>query len=418
MVAVPTGIYPATEQLLQIGKEAVAATAPAQAAFVSVPIAGFLPDNKTTPLEDNSFWGDMVKTHDLQLGPIWQEGDISESPVYGDTFPHFLLNLMGDLTTTGTAGSPSWTSSSAITAGAGPIAVTSASSAVAGTFIQIDSLTNSEVVKVGTGSTATSIVIDASTPIRFAHLTATAIVTVSAPFTHTISLLNPGSSTGITTGQPPSHTFIHRTNIPGSGNNSAWQFAYGCMSEITLSGKASGVVTWSGKVTSYKRAYPTFLPVASFSSVRMIPAWKGGTTIASAAANNLTDWTLTLTREIDPEPTADGVQDPYAIVRGAFGAAFKLTYNVAIDEGPLNHVLSNDQPTFAWTINNGGSGAGLVSMGVNAQLMGFKDAPLKVEKSLFGWEANGDLIGATQVAGNSGGRSPLSLTFQNAIPTY
>ena len=53
-----------------------------------------------------SFWGDFVKTHDLQQGPIWQEGDIKESPLYGDTFGHFLYNLLSDYTVTGHGGQP------------------------------------------------------------------------------------------------------------------------------------------------------------------------------------------------------------------------------------------------------------------------------------------------------------------------
>ena len=73
---------------------------------------------------------------------------------------------MGDYVATGTASTPSWMTSAALSAGAGPIAVTSGSSAVAGTYIQVDTGVNAEVVKVGTGSTATSIVLDATTPLR------------------------------------------------------------------------------------------------------------------------------------------------------------------------------------------------------------------------------------------------------------
>src|SRR6185437_3206739 len=110
----------------------------------------------------------------------------------------------------GTAGTPTWTTSGALSPGAGPIGVTSGSSAVTGTFIQLDSTTNSEVVKVGVGSTATSIVLDASTPIRFSHLSGIAVTTVTGPFTHNFSLLNMASSTGSTSAQPPSYSLLHR----------------------------------------------------------------------------------------------------------------------------------------------------------------------------------------------------------------
>lgn len=418
MPAVPTTVYPICEQLLQIGKEATVATAPAQGAFVSVPVAGFMPDNKPQWIEDTSYWGDFVKTHDLQQGPIWAEGEVKESPLYGDTFGHFLFNLLGDLTTTGTAGTPVWTTSGALSPGTGPVAVTSGSSAVAGTYIQVDSTVNSEVVKVGAGSTATSIVLDATTPLRFSHLTGISVTTVTAPFTHTFSLLNPSSSTGVTTGQGPTHTIIHRTGIPGSGNNNAWQFVYGVMSEITISGKASGALVWSGKMTSYVKGYPSFLPTASFSAVRMIPAWKSTTTVASAAVNDVTEWSTTLKRELDVIPTADGVQNPYLIGRGNLDSTFKLTYDPALDESPLTHLISNDQPTLAWSISNGLTGSSLVSFALAAQVAGYKNTPLKADKTFWGWEADGEFIANTTNAGNSGGRSPCQIVIQNAIPTY
>jgi hypothetical protein len=417
----PTGVYPVCEQLLQVGKETggFAVSPTSQSAYTSVPIAGFTPSPKPTWIEDTSYWGDFVRTHDLQQGPIWMESEIKESPLYGDTFPLFAYNLMGDLVTTGTASTPTWTTSSALAVGATSIPVTSGSVAVSGTFIQVDSTSgDTECVIVGTGSTSTSIVLNASTPLRFSHLTGITITTVVAPFSHSLSLLNPYGSTGVTTGQGPTHSFIHRTNIPGSGNNYAWLFAYGVMSEISIMGKASGALTWSGKLVHYTRAYPTFTPTPSFSTVRMIPAWKGQTTVASSILNDITQWTVTLTRQVEPIPTADGYQSPYLIGRGNLDATWKLTYSPALDESPLSHVLTNDQPTFAYAISNGGSGSGLISFDINAQVQAYKDSPLAADKTFFGWEASGDFVGNTTNAGNSGGRSPLQLVIQNAIPTF
>ena len=418
MVAPPTGVYPVCEQLLQVGLESAGfAQAPASTAFASVPVVSFKPDNKVTFVEDGSMWGDFVKTHDVQEGPLWAECEIAESPLYIDTFGHFLYNLMGDLVETGTASTPTWTTSGALSAGAGPIAVGSGSTATAGTYIQVDTGVNAEVVKVGTGSSATSIVLDATTPLRFSHLTSIAVVTVIAPFSHVFSLLNPYGSTGVTTGQGPTHTFIHRTGIPGSGNNNAWQFVYGCMSEITINAKASGILTWSGKVTTYAKAYPTFNPVPSFSTVRMIPGYKSSTTVASSLVNNITQWSATLTREVKPIPTADGQQSPYLIGRGNFGSGFKLSYDPTLDETALNYMINNTQPTLAWAISNGGSGSGLVSFALAANQAAFKTTPL-TEATFFGFDATGDLIGNTTNAGNSLGRSPCSITLQNALATY
>src|ERR1700733_6138380 len=144
--AVPLGVYPKVTQLLQVGKEATFGTAPAQAAFMSVPIVDFKPDNKIQWQMDGSQWGDFTSTHDVQAGPQWAESEIAESPVYPDSIGPMLYGLMGDYVTTGTASTPTWVASSAISAGAGPIAVTSGSSAVSGTFIQIDTGVNAEIV--------------------------------------------------------------------------------------------------------------------------------------------------------------------------------------------------------------------------------------------------------------------------------
>jgi hypothetical protein len=414
----PTSPYPICEQLLQVGLESGGfAVAPSQAAFASVPVAGFSPDNKVTWVTDTSMWGDFVETHDIQEGPIWAESDIKESPLYGDTFGHFLYNLLGDLVETGTASTPTWTTSSPLAAGATSIPVSSGSSAVAATYVQVDTGVNAEIVTVGTGSTATSIVLSASTPLRFSHLTDVAAVTVVAPFSHTFSLLNPYGSTGVTTGQGPTHTFIHRTGIPGSGNNYAWQFVYGCMSEITINAKASGVLTWSGKVTSYSKAYPSFAPSPSFSTVRMIPAWKSTTTVASTLTNDITMWSATLTRKVVPMPAADGYQNPYLIGRGTMTAPFKLSYSPALDETALNYMINNTQPVLAWAISNGSSGAGLVSFALAANQAAFKTAPLAGD-IFYGFDATGEFVANVTNAGNSGGRSPVSITLQNALPSY
>ena len=415
----PVGIYPKTTQLLQIGLESGGfGVTPAQAAFASVPVVDFKPDNKITWVNDGSMWGDFTTTHDVQQGPLWAESDITESPLYCDTFGHFLYNLMGDLVETGTASTPTWVASAALTVGEAAIPVTSGATATAATYVQVDTGVNAEVVKVAaTGSTATSVALDATTPLRFSHLTGVAVVTVVAPFSHVFSLLNPYGSTGVVTGQGPTHSFIHRNNIPGSGNNYSWLLAYGAISEITINAKASGILTWSGKVTSYAKAYPSFTPTPSFSTVRMIPGWKSTTTVASTLLNDITVWSATLTRKVTPKNTGDGYQQPYLIGRGAFDCGFKLTYDPALDESAVTNMLTNAQPTLAWSISNGGSGAGLASFALAANQAAYKQTPLGGDE-FFGFDVSGDFVANTTNAGNSSGRSPCSITLQNALPSY
>jgi hypothetical protein len=93
-------------------------------------------------------------------------------------------------------------------------------------------------------------------------------------------------------------------------------------------------------------------------------------------------------------------------------------YSPALDESPLTAMLSNAQPTLAWSISNGLSGSSLVSFALAANQAAFKETPLESGKTFWGWNASGEFIANTTNAGNSGGRSPLSITLQNAVATY
>jgi hypothetical protein len=104
--------------------------------------------------------------------------------------------------------------------------------------------------------------------------------------------------------------------------------------------------------------------------------------------------------------------------RGPMTTAFTLNYEPAIDESSLLNMLNNSQPTLAWSISNGGSGSGLVSLAIAAQLGGYKQAPLKADKTVFGYDVTGEFIGNTTNVGNSGAYGPAQITLENAVPSY
>lgn len=417
-LTIPSTFYPVFESSLLMGKEAPTTPGTAATSFTGVPTGPLQISNKFTPLEDPNLRGSNVEMYGLQFGSRWAEITIPESPCYPDSIGMALMGLMGDLTTTGTAGTPTWTTSGALTPGAGPIAVTSGSSAVSGTNIQIDTGVNAEVVTVGTGSTATSIVISAATPIRFSHLSGVTITTVTAPFTHTFSNINPNSSTGNSSAHPPTYTLLHRNLIPGSGNNYADQYLYTNMSEIKFEAKKNGWFVWSGKAMSYFRGYPTTNYTPSFTTVTALPSWKSAISLASSTIYNISDLSVTISRKIDSIVTADGVQDPYAFGAGPLGAAFTADYDAITDESQLNHLTNNDQPTLSWQISNGGSGSSLASFEITAAATGYETADLVAVSTQWGYKTGGKLIASTSDGGNSGGYSPLQVILQNAIPTY
>jgi hypothetical protein len=416
-LAVPSPIFPNAERYIAIGRELAGYGQPATNYF-EVPVGGFTPDPKVNMIEDKGLRGAMTSIFDMQPGAYWTEMTVAESPLYGDTIGHILCNMFGDWVDTGTASTPTWTTSATTAVGASSLTVTSGSSAVGGTYIQIDTGTDAEIVTVGTGSTATSIVVSAATPVRFAHASGVTVTTVVAPFTHVFNTLNPASSTGNVSGQPPSHTIVDRNQTGGSGNYWADAYPYCCMSTLKIMGNATGLLTWSGGFTGWPQQAPASALTPALSTVRAIPAWKGTSTIGGVSKYNVQEWSINFTREVEPLPAIDGQENPYVIARGPLDATFDLNFSPAVDQGPLQYMLQNTIPTLLWTTSNGGSGSGLVSFSIAAQLGAFTKAQLTPLKTVFGWNTSGVLGGNVSDIGNSGGWGVATITLENAISSY
>lgn len=419
MVSVPSPVYPEAARFLNIGREIGGFGVVPTTGFVSVPVASFEPTPKVNPIPDTAVRGAMASPFDFQMGASWAELAIGESPLYGDTFGHILANIFGDWTDTGTASTPTSALSSNVAAGVLALPVASGgASFTAGMTVQVGTGTLAEVVTVGAGSTGTSIVLATGSPLRFAHLTGATIVNCTAPFTHIFATLNPASSTGLVSGQPATHTILDRNQVAGPSGFYTDQFPYVCFSEVMLTGKPLGYLSWSGKATSQPQGAVSAAAQASFGTVRGIPAWRGSSTIGGVAAFDIASWTITLSRKVDPIPTIDGTQAVYVISRGPLTGTFELAYNPALDESALNYLLQNTQPSLAWSTSNGLSGANLVSFTVNAQLGAVTEAPLKVTDSLFGYDLSGTLVGNQTNIGNSGGWGVATCTLVNAIGSY
>lgn len=415
---VPTAVYPAAERYIAIAREISNFGSPPSAGFSEIPVAGFNPDPKLGLMEDKALRGAMVDIYDLELAAYWTEIAIPTSPLYGDTIGHVLFNLFGDLSSTGTAGTPTWVTSGALVPGAGPIAVTSGASAVAGTYIQIGTSTLSEIVTVGTGSTATSIVVSATTPIRFAHNSGITITTVTAPFTHTFNVMNSASATGSVSGQPPSHSLADRNQTAGSAGYYTDLYPYACFSQVKLSGAATGLLQWEGALTCWPQQAPASAITPTLSTVKAMPAWLGTSTIGGTGIYDVMEWSVTLTREVEPIAAVDGQQAPYVIARGPMGGQFTLNYAPAVDQSALNNYLNNVRPTLVWATNNGLTGANEIGFTMSAQIGAFNSAKLTAGKTLFGYDTAGILAGNTVNIGESGGWGICTIQLINAIPTY
>lgn len=418
MVAVPTTIFPVTERFVGVARE----TAPGTAANPgnTIPVTSFQPDDKPIWLLDEAWRASMAGEYDLLQGPIWTETQFG-GPAYGDTIGHLFYNIMGDYVSTGTAVSPATTTTGTNSAGATSVTVAAGGSFTNGMYIQIDAGANAEVVQVASGA-AGSITLQTATPLRFTHTAGVAVTNTTAPYTNNFGLLNGGN------GQPPSHTFTDRTQVPGSANKLAVQYAYGCLSKLTLTGSASGLFTYTATMSSYSHAYPSVAPTPSVSSVRAQPVWRSLVGLAGPASggtlvNDINEWQLDLIRVVEPMPTADGSQNPFVIARGKFTAEFSLKFAPAIDESSLLYMLNNTQPQLQIVFTNGLAGAQQVQYTFDAQLAAFETAKITENQALFGYDVTGRFIANTTNSSggnvtNTGGYSPMHVSILNAVPVY
>jgi hypothetical protein len=404
------------DRYLNIGRETTPGTL--ATTFFSVPVNDFQPDPEYNYFYDQAVRGALTGPFDAEQGPAWVPMTIPESPLYGDTIGHFLANLFGEWSDTGTSQSTTWTATGGAAAGASSITVTSGTVATQGTFVQIGSGTGAEVCTVGSGSTATSIVLSAATPTRFAHTGSTTITLVAAPFTHVFSLMNPGSPTGNVSGQGPSHTILDRSQVDGSGNYYADAYPYCKVQEITLTGQPNGYLTWAGKLMGWPQTVPAGALTAAFSGAKGMPAWLGTSTVGGTLANNIDQWKVTLSREVTPIPGINGQQAPLILAMGKLTGTFDTEYAAVTSEAALNYMLANTQPSLLWTTANGLSGANQLSFSLAANLGAATKAPLKAIKTLFGYDLSGTLVANTTNIGPSGGYGPATITLINAIPSY
>lgn len=426
VIATPQPVFPVSERFVGIARETAYGT-PVNPA-VTIPLTTFLPQDKPVWVVDEAWRAAMAGEYDLIQGPIWTETSFG-GPVYGDTIGHLLYNILGDYTQAATATTPSTTLTAAAAAGATTLTVASGSSFTIGMEIQVYQASSSgpaEIVTVASGA-STSITLNTATPLRFAHAsgaTVTNTTVASGTYTNTFSLLNSTIGTGGNqqSGQPPSHTFTDRTQVPGTSNNLAVQYAFGCVSTLTLTGSAQGIFMHTGSMTSFSHAYPSAAPTASISSVRATPNWRSTVgingTVAAAAVNDLTEWEFTLTRVVEPIPTTDGTQQPYTIARGKFTGTAKLTFQPSIDETALTYMLNNTQPQIQLIYSNGLPTATNITYTININLGAFETSNINESSPLFGYDVTAKLIANTANVGWSGGYSPISVAVNNAVAVY
>src|SRR5580698_10160838 len=426
-MAVPTTIYPTAEREVFIVKEATPATIPSGIG-VAVPLTTFKPSDKPMWLDDTSWQGNMGDLQGVYQGPLIGGLDIG-GDVFGDVLGHFVYNLMGDYTCSGTSATPTTTLNGGVSAGASSITLASGTSVTANMYMQVGTGITAEIVQIN--SIASSPTFTLISPLRFAHLTGVAVTNTTAPYTHVFSLLNGLTGAANGSGQGPTHTITDVTGIPATAF--ARQYAYSCVQELTFTGNAEKLTGWTAKTINQTGVIAGSVEaVAAPSSVQPIPSWEAVTGVGGAASGgtlvkDIGEYEFTLTRAIKPYFTNQGSQLPYVIARGKQGATGKLTFAPAISEAPLLALLANTQPQLQFVVSNGLTGANLVSVQVDIGLAAYETADREDGDELFGYSVPfkcvhtaASITGAqgSSMTGASGGKGCIKITLQNAIPTY
>lgn len=231
---------------------------------------------------------------------------------------------------------------------------------------------------------------------------------VSGVYPHTFSLLNSGD------GQPPAHTITDNNGLTATVNARA--YAYACASELTIAGNATGLVTAEANFTSYASAPAASAPTNTVTTESVIPTWRSTVTVGGSAAPNVREWSVTLQRDLEVVDTADGTQDPYAIVRKGLTVSGKLTY-VAKDENPLTALMGGTVQPLVINIDSGGFGAAVRNLTLTCTKTVYDTGQLQRETPL-GWEMSFKGLMNTTDVGASGGFGPVTAVLKNAVTTY
>ncbi|MFE9372248.1 phage tail tube protein [Streptomyces sp. NPDC006711] len=224
----------------------------------------------------------------------------------------------------------------------------------------------------------------------------------SAPYTHTMAVLNTG------TGQPPSYTLSDYYTI------TTRQYAGVKFSEVGLKFSGDGLLTYSAKAVALGSATAS-APTPSYTAVTPLAGWVGAVSIGGSSNLTLIDGECTIKRSVDVISTVDGTQAPYALWSGPVSVSGKLTMVMEDDTQLLNY-LNNSQPSLDINYSQG-AGAAAVQVKLHMTKAAFTTADIDRGKDYIALSVDYEAVANTTDVGASSGYSPLKVTLQNALAT-
>jgi hypothetical protein len=221
----------------------------------------------------------------------------------------------------------------------------------------------------------------------------------TAPYTHTLALLNSGSM------QPSSYTVTLDDPVGA--------LAYpGCRwSGFTLTANADGLLTWGGTLAGLNPGAGSVPPAPAV--VLPMPGWSGVVTIGGSVESRVLDLSVSITRQLTAKRNTNGQQTPNNIQAGALAVSGQATLLIHNDNYRSSLLNASSLAIDATWSQGAGAASQQITLHSSACVL---DAASRayvgdwVEVQL-GWTADAN----TTDAGASGGKSPIKATLINAV---
>jgi hypothetical protein len=225
----------------------------------------------------------------------------------------------------------------------------------------------------------------------------------SAPYTHTISLLN--STTSGADAQPISYTLtdFYAVNVrqyPGC------QF-----SDFSLRFNADGMLEYDTKTTGWQ-SQTTSDPTPSFSTLLPTAVWRGTVSIGGSAVSTAMTGNIDLARPVTPIYGISSTQNPYNIFLGPLEVTGKITF-IMENDTELTRFLNNSQPAIVLNWNYG-TGANEVQVQATITKGAYTAAVIERGEDFVQVSIDLNAQSNTTDAGSSAGFSPIKWVLKNA----
>jgi len=234
-------------------------------------------------------------------------------------------------------------------------------------------------------------------------LGAVATTGASAPYTHTISLLN--SLTSDVDVQPISYTLtdfyaVDVRSYPGC------QF-----SDFSLKFNADGMLEYDTKTTGWASSTVAD-PTPTFSTVLPTPVWRGTVSIGGSAVATAMEGSIEMTRPVTPIYGISNTQNPYQVFLGALEVTGNIKF-VMENDSQLINFLNNTQPAI---VLNWAYGTGATAVQIQATLSkgAYTAAVIERGDDFVSVAIELNAQANTTDDGASGGYAPIKWVLQNA----